>query len=190
MQWRPLTVIDCDSALPGKIRKRHAELVRRVADLEKSRADLDSRVRALSEGELTPAGLSQVNEVRSERLLLWQAETNLRQDYALWLVDVEPEYRRLGIKAEADRDAAEVDIRAKLVSIGFVDGPDAERDPSRVTPAMYLSHPSVRAQVQRASEISTLKESLENSRASNEIEGARTAGDVDAYRQKVMAAVA
>ena len=189
MTWRTVNILSCDPSTPKAVQSSRATLEKRAHELAKEREGIDGRLAQVNDAELSPKTLKSMDEVRVSKILAWQTEATLRDDCAAWLTDYEAALRELVDGAIDARQQAEVELRQKLVGIGYLDGPEAEQHPARIQPGMIFGHPSIRAADERRRELDGAGEQVRTAARSNREAHEATAAEMVAYRTRLMSVV-
>ena len=189
MTWKNVNIIECDVATSKALQSSRAALEKRAHELAKERESIDERLAQVNDAELSPKMLKVLEEIRVSKIISWQTQAKLSDDYGFWLADYEAALRGMVRDLIDARQQAEVELRQKLVSIGYLDGPESEQHPARIKPGMVLCHPSIRSLEERSRELDGAGEQVRAATRANREAHEATAAEIAAYRGKLMSIV-
>ena len=184
-----ITIITPDSGVPETLRASGIALAERADRLEADRTLFDNQILKLGTMELSEETLKAVDSSRSNRILMWQMELQLRSDYSRWLTAYDMAIGDMVNQAIQDRLEAEDELVGRLTELGYRAGAGSELLPERITPEMIARHPSVRGVRLRESDLEAKRTGIDSTRHANTAAQSSVTAEMVRYRAELLAGI-
>jgi hypothetical protein len=146
-----------ESELPDDIVTRYRAIAQAIASIDAGFRELDAERAGMKGAEVTPALAAKAEKLRTRRMQLLQSKAGALRDLVEWEAAASPMLKRVGEDAAKKFEAVQIDVRRRLVSIGYHDTPPGEfADLSRIMPGWVWAHPEVRAAKARMADTEAL----------------------------------